>query len=110
MDSKNCTTNGKIEDDKTKDRWPDRPGWHVLAQTIETLARACGGSAQCYKKYEYLSVSLETRGVPEAQVHALRALAELVEQVSDAEDHGKQSTVHWVREVIARGKRNTDLT
>ena len=105
MDEKNCPTKGKIEEDKLKDRWPDRPGWDVLANTIETLAKACGGSAQCYKKYEYLSVSLETHGMPEAQVNALWALAELVEQVSDAEDHGNQSTVHWVRQTLAKSKR-----
>jgi len=105
MDDKIRRTRGKIEEEKLKDRWPDRPGWDVLANTIETLARACGGSAQCHKKYEYLSVSLETRGMPEAQVNALCALAELVEQVSDADDHGGQSTVHWVRQTLASGKR-----
>lgn len=105
MDDKIRRTKGKIEEEKLKDRWPDRPGWDVLANTIETLARACGGSAQCHKKYEYLSVSLETRGMPEAQVNALWALAELVEQVSDADDHGGQSTVHWVRQTLASGKR-----
>jgi hypothetical protein len=102
MDEKNCPTKGKIEEDKLKDRWPDRLGWDVLAQTVETLAGACGGSAKCHKKYEYLSVSLETRGMPEAQVYALRTLAELIEQVSDTEDHYDQSTVHWVRGVLAQ--------
>ena len=102
MDDKVCAAKGKIVEEKLKDRWPDRPGWDVLANTIETLAKACGGSAQCHKKYEYLSVSLETRGMPEAQVKAIRALAELVEQVSDAEDQGDQSTVHWVRAVLAQ--------
>ncbi|GFE52103.1 hypothetical protein So717_38560 [Roseobacter cerasinus] len=101
MGDKICKTKGKTEGVKLTDRWPDRPGWEVLANTIETLAKACGGSAQCHKKYEYLSVSLETNGVSEAQVGALRTLAELVEQVSDAEDHGAQSTVHWVRRVLA---------
>ena len=105
MESENCATNGKPEGDATKDRWPDRPGWDVLAESIETLARACGGSAQCHKKYEYLSISLETRSVSEAQANALWALAELVEQVSDAEDHGDQSTVHWVRQTMASSKR-----
>ena len=105
MDDKICSTTGKIEDDRLKVRWPDRPGWDVLANTIETLAKACGGSAQCHKKYEYLSVSLETRGMPEAQVNALWTLAELVEQVSDAEDHGDQSTVHWARQILASRKR-----
>ena len=105
MDDDICATKGKIVEDKLKDRWPDRPGWDVLANTIETLAKACGGSAQCHKKYEYLSVSLEARGMPEAQVNALWALAELVEQVSDAEDHGDQSTVHWVRQALASSKR-----
>jgi hypothetical protein len=105
MDDNNCATKGKIERDKLKDRWPDRPGWNVLANTIETLAKACGGSAHCHQKYEYLSVSLETHGVPEAHVNALWALSELVEQVSDAEDHGDQSTVHWVRQTLAPNKR-----
>ena len=103
MSKKTYTNNGKFEHDRTKDRWSDRPGWDVLAQTIETLAVACGGSAKCHKKYEYLSVSLETRGMPEAQVYALRTLAELIEQVSDTEDHDDQSTVHWVRGVLAQG-------
>ena len=105
MDDKICTNRSKIEEECVKDRWPDRPGWDVLANTIETLAKACGGSAQCHKKHEYLSISLETRGMPEAQVNALWALAELVEQVSDAEDHGDQSTVHWVRQTLASSKR-----
>jgi hypothetical protein len=109
MESNDCATNEKSEGEETKDRWPDRPGWNVLAQSIETLAKACGGNAQCQKKYEYLSVSLDTCGLPEAQVFALRTLAELVEQVSDAEDHGAQSTVHWVRAVVAKGKNETDL-
>lgn len=102
MDNKTCGTKDKIEEDKLRRRWPDRPGWDVLAQAIETLADACGGSAQCHKKYEYLSISLETPGMPESQVFALRTLAELVEQVSDTEDHGEQSTVHWVRRVLAQ--------
>jgi hypothetical protein len=105
MDDNTCATKGKMEEAKLNERWPDRPGWDVLANMIETLAKACGGSAQCHKKYEYLSVSLETRGLPEAQVSALCALAELVEQVSDADDHGGQSTVHWVRQTLASGKR-----
>ena len=105
MDDKICATKGKIVEDKLKDRWPDRAGWDVLANTIETLAKACGGSAQCHKKYEYLSVSLETRGLPEAQANAFWVLAELVEQVSDAEDHGDQSTVHWVRQTLASSQR-----
>ncbi|WP_420862599.1 hypothetical protein [Algirhabdus cladophorae] len=105
MDDKICETKGKTEEVKLKDRWPDRPGWDVLANTIETLAKACGGRAQCHKKYEYLSVSLETRGMPEAQVNALWALAELVEQVSDAEDQRDQSTVHWVRRALASSRR-----
>lgn len=105
MDDKLSATIGKIEEDKQKDRWPNRPGWDVLAQTIETLAKSCGGSVQCQKKYEYLSVSLKTRGLPEAQVVALQTLAELVEQVSDTEDHGDQSTVHWVRQTLASIKR-----
>jgi hypothetical protein len=43
--------------------------------------------------------------MPEAQVNALYTLAELVEQVSDAEDHGEQSTVQWVRQPLASRKR-----
>ena len=105
MDDEICGTKGKVEEAKLNERWPDRPSWDVLANTIETLAKACGGSAQCHKKYEYLSVSLETRGMPEAQANALWALAELVEQVSDAEDHGDQSTVHWVRQTLASSQR-----
>ncbi|MEL6666960.1 MAG: hypothetical protein AAFQ24_12560 [Pseudomonadota bacterium] len=105
MESENCATNGKPEGDATKDRWPDRPGWDVLAQSIETLAQACGGSAQCEKKYEYLCVSLETRDMPDEQYKALYTLAELVEQISDAEDHGDQSTVHWVRQALASSRR-----
>ena len=100
MDDKTCATKGKTEQESFKDRWPDRPAWDVRAQSIETLAKACGGSAQCHKKYEYLSVSLETGGMPKAQFFALQSLAELVEQVSDAEDHGAQSTVHWVCSVL----------
>ncbi|MEL7179602.1 MAG: hypothetical protein AAFN63_07200 [Pseudomonadota bacterium] len=102
MDSTFSKTNGKNESAETRDRWPDRPGWDVLAQTVETLAEACGGNARCHKKYEYLSVGLETRDIAEAKVCALRVLVELVEQVSDTEDHGHQSTVHWVRGVLAR--------
>ena len=105
MDDKICTNKSKIEEECVKDRWPDRPGLDVLANTIETLAKACGGSAQCHKKCEYLSVSLETRVMPEVQANALWALAELVEQVSDAEDHGDQSTVHWVRRTLVSSKR-----
>lgn len=88
---------------KFRDRWPDRPGWEALAQTMETLALACGGKAQCHKKYDYLSVSLETQGVSKEQYNALYNLAELVEQISDTEDHGEQSTVHWVRSVMKNG-------
>ncbi|GIT93121.1 hypothetical protein JANAI62_35950 [Jannaschia pagri] len=101
MADKICETEGKTAEANHMERWPDRPGWDVLANTIETLAKACGGSAQCHKKYEYLSVSLETGGMPKAQVNALRALAELVEQVSDTKEHGDQSTVHWARKVLA---------
>jgi hypothetical protein len=43
--------------------------------------------------------------MPEVQANALWALAELVEQVSDAEDHGDQSTVHWVRRTLVSSKR-----
>ena len=105
MISGNPGARSKPEREETKDRWPDRPGWDVLAQSIETLAKACGGSAQCHKKYEYLSVSLEPRDMPDEQFHALYTLAELVEQISDTEDHGDQATVHWVRQTLASRKR-----
>lgn len=84
------------------DRWPDRPGWEILAQTIETLAKACGGKAQCHKKYEYLSVNLEMQDVPRDQRIALYNLSEVIELVSETEDHGDQSSVHWVRSAIAQ--------
>lgn len=102
MESTNGAKQGNAEDTKFLDRWPDRPGWEVLARTVETLAKVCGGSAQCHKKKEYLSVSLTTRDMPMEQYHALYNLAELVEQVSDTEDHGEQSTVHWIRTVLTQ--------
>lgn len=92
----------RSENLERSDRWPDRPGWEPLAQTVETLAKACGGKAQCYKKNSYLSVSLDPRDMPAEQYQALCNLAELVEQISDTDDHGEQSTVHWVRNVLSQ--------
>lgn len=40
--------------------------------------------------------------MPVDQYRALNSLAELVEQVSDTEHHGEQSTVHWIRSVLGQ--------
>jgi hypothetical protein len=83
-------------------RWPDHIGWDELDHAMVTLAKSCGSSALCSQKYDYLNVELTAQGASPAQKKALITLAELIEQVSDTEDHGTQSTVHWVRGVIAQ--------
>ena len=87
--------------DDAKKRWPDRPGWDELAHSMETLAVVCGASAHCDQKNFRLNVELRLKGVSPQHKKALHTLAELVEQVSDVEEHGSQSTVHWVRNVIS---------
>lgn len=70
-----------------RDRWPDRPHWDRWRWAIKAIAAACGTTAYCSPKYEYMRV--DTRQArSDALTGALLDVADVIELASVREPSG----------------------
>ncbi len=65
-----------------RNHWPDRPHWDRWRWTIKTLADACGATAYCSPKYQYMRVDVR-QARSDALTAALEEIGCLIELVSD---------------------------
>ena len=63
-------------------RWPDRPHWERWRWAIKVLADACGATAHCRPKYQYMRVDVR-QARSDALTVALDDIGCLIELASD---------------------------